>query len=299
MDLLALRYFRSVARLEHISRAAEELRVAQPSLSRTIARLEDELGVPLFDRQGRQIRLNRFGALFLRRVERVLNELDDARRELADAAGLEHGSVAVAAETALTLVEMLSAFQRDHPGVDVRLFQATAAEMERRLAERRVDLCVASQPVTGPGLHTQELLREEVLLAVPVDHRLAGRERVTVRELADEPFVTTRPGHWQRALADRLFAAVGLEPRVVCEGDEPGVTQYLISSGLGIGLVPAMSRQVVTELSAQPAVSWVRVEGADAVRVLSLVRRTDAYLSVAAERLADFVVRWFARPAPA
>ncbi|KOG85386.1 LysR family transcriptional regulator, partial [Streptomyces varsoviensis] len=89
MDLLSLRCFQVVARHEHISRAAAELRVAQPSVSRTIARLEAGLGVRLFDRNGRQVRLNQYGAAFLRRVDRALGELDDARRELADAAGLD------------------------------------------------------------------------------------------------------------------------------------------------------------------------------------------------------------------
>src|ERR671935_1288427 len=92
MDLLQLHYFRTVARLEHVTRAAEELRVAQPALSRTIARLEAELGVPLFDRLGRRLALNRFGAAFLVRVDRALGELEEARRELQDSAGLARGS---------------------------------------------------------------------------------------------------------------------------------------------------------------------------------------------------------------
>src|SRR5688572_28405026 len=113
MDLQTLRSFQVVARLEHISRAAEDLHVSQPSLSRTIRNLENEIGVPLFDRQGRRIRLIRFGAAFLRRVDRGLGELDDARRELADAAGLEHGSISVATETLLTLSGLLARFRAE------------------------------------------------------------------------------------------------------------------------------------------------------------------------------------------
>src|SRR2546428_13358678 len=93
MDLLQLHYFRTVARLEHMTRAAEALLIAQPALSQTIARLEDELGVPLFDRLGRRIRLNLFGKAFLERVERVFAELDQGRRELADLVGGEQGRV--------------------------------------------------------------------------------------------------------------------------------------------------------------------------------------------------------------
>ena len=97
MDLLQLHYFQTVARLEHVTRAAEELRVAQPALSKTIARLEAELGVPLFDRRGRRVALNAGGRAFLRHVHRVFREVEDGRLELADLAGLARGSVTVAA----------------------------------------------------------------------------------------------------------------------------------------------------------------------------------------------------------
>ncbi|GAA2309664.1 transcriptional regulator [Streptomyces caniferus] len=290
MDLLSLRYFREVARREHISRAARELRVAQPSVSRTIARLEAELGVPLFDRQGRTIRLNRYGAAFLVRVERALSELDDGRRELADAAGLDDGSVAVAAETLLPLTELLAGFRAAHPGVTVRCLQSTPEVMREQLRAREVDFCVASQPLTGPGLGAVRLLRDEVLLVVAAGHPLAARERVTVAEIADEPFITTRTGHWQRALLERLFSKIGRRPIISCEGDEPGATHFLVAAGLGIGLIPAVAR---AELPQVP-LAWLHLDTPDCVRTLSLVRREDSYLSTAAARFRDMAVAHFA-----
>jgi DNA-binding transcriptional LysR family regulator len=291
MDLLQLRYFQAVARREHLSQAAAELRVAQPSLSRAIARLEADLGVPLFDRVGRGLRLNRFGARFLRRVDRVLHELDDARRELGDAAGLDHGSIAVAAETLLTLTGVITEFRAEHPGVDIRLYQSSAATMATQLRTREVDLCFASQPLPGPDLRTRELLREEVVLAVPAGHRLAGRESVRLEDVAGEPFVTTRPGYWPRELCDRLFAAAGLRPEYGCESDEPGATGDLIAAGLGVGLVPGFSR---TATSHAP-VAWLHLDVPDCHRVLTLVWRADAYISAAAQRLGDFASDYFRR----
>ncbi|MGH3586407.1 MAG: LysR family transcriptional regulator [Pseudonocardia sp.] len=286
MDLLQLRYFQVVARRQHISKAAEELRVAQPSVSRTIARLEKELGVPLFDRIGRQVRLNAFGAMFLRRVDRALGELDEARRELADSAGLDHGRVAVAAETLLTVTGLLARFRAEHPGVDVRLFQSNAELMARQLADREVDLCFASQPLTGPSLRSVELLREEVLLGVPPTHPFASRDRVTVDELAGEPIVTTRPGYWPRTMLDRLFAEAGLSPVIACECDEPGATQDLITAGLGVGLGPAMALRVAS----RAPITWTRVDVPGFERVLSIVWHGDTYLSAAARELRDAAV---------
>ncbi|GCD96145.1 LysR family transcriptional regulator [Embleya hyalina] len=283
MDLLQLRYFQAVARREHIGRAAEDLRVAQPSVSRTIARLEKGLGVPLFDRRGRRVRLNAAGAAFLRRVDRALGELDDGRRELADIAGLGHGHVTVAAETLLSVTEVLARFRAERPGVDVRLLQANADAMVRHLGEREVDVCFASQPLVGPALVSVELVREEVLLAVPATHPLARRERVAVAELAGEPLVTSRPGYWPRTLLDRLFAGTGLRPVIACETDEPGVMGELIGAGLGVGLVPAMSRRAVTSA---PIVR-LHVDAPGCERVLSAVWRADTYMSAAAGRLRD------------
>src|SRR5262252_3894795 len=107
MDLLQLHYFRTVARLEHVTRAAEELRVAQPALSKTMARLEGELGVPLFERRGRRIALNTGGRAFLRHVDRIFMALEDGRQELADLAGLARGTVTIAATTLHLLADLL------------------------------------------------------------------------------------------------------------------------------------------------------------------------------------------------
>src|SRR3954466_1323731 len=111
-----------VARLEHLSRAADELRVAQPSLSRTIARLESELGTPLFDRAGR-LRLNDAGKLFRGYVERSLGELEAGRRAVVEATSEGFGTVRLASETFLTLIGPLAAFKRAHPDVEVELRQ--------------------------------------------------------------------------------------------------------------------------------------------------------------------------------
>ncbi|MGW2489221.1 LysR family transcriptional regulator [Streptomyces sp. NPDC001606] len=293
MDLLSLRYFQAVARHQHISRAAAELRVAQPSVSRTIIRLEAELGVPLFDRPGRRVRLNEHGAAFLRRVDRALAELDDAQREMADASGAGPGRIAVAAETLLQLSDVLSAFRALRPEAKVRLFQAPVDAMGRHLATGDVDFALASQPLAGPELRSVELVREEVLLAVPPGHRLAGRQRVTVAELAAEEFVSTRPGHWQRVLLERLFAREGLTPRVVCEGDEAAATPGLIGAGLGIGLMPAVARRALGD---DGHVGWLHLDAPDCHRTLTLVWRRHAYLSPAAQDFRRLATERFALP---
>jgi DNA-binding transcriptional LysR family regulator len=195
--------------------------------------------------------------MFLARADRALDELDQAQHELRDAAGLAQGTVAVAAETLRTLSGLVAGFLAGHPGVRFRLFQSPAPAMAAQLQAGEVDLCLASQQLPGPALASAELLSiellsEEVLLAVPPSHRLAGRTRAAVSELAGEPFVTTRPGYWQRALTDRIFT----DAVIVCEGDEPYAIRGLISAGVGIGLMPAMARR----LAPDPPVGWLHLD---------------------------------------
>lgn len=287
MDLNSLRQFLVVARLEHLSHAADELRVAQPSLSRTIARLESELRTPLFDRAGR-LRLNDTGRLFRDYVERALGELEAGRRAVAEATSGSFGTARLASETFLTFIGPLTAFKRAHPGVEVELRQTPAAEMARRLLAHDVDLCAASQPISTEGLEAVPLLDEAIWLATPFDHPLAGRTSVTIEELAGEPFIAAGKGHWHRRLLDRLFAARDLTPKIVCEGDELGAIAELIKAGLGVGLVPDLAKRSFPSDSA----AWIAVDAPDCRRTLTLYWGAGNHLSPAARGLRDTIIGW-------
>jgi DNA-binding transcriptional LysR family regulator len=287
MDLNALHQFLAVAREEHLSRAAAELRVAQPALSRTIARLEAELGTPLFDRAGR-LRLNETGSIFRDHVERALGELEAGRRAVAEAVSGGTGSVRLASETFLPLTGPIAAFKAAHPEIDVRLRQMAPAEMEQALRADDVDLCLSSQPVAAPGSASTVVHVEQVWLATPPGHRLAASTQVTVEDLADEPFVITRPGQWQRRLLDWLFADRNLEPRIVCEIDEPAATYVLVGTGLGVSLFPEIARLIRPE----PDVAWVGIDHPHCNRTLSLHWASDDRLSAAARLMRSQITGW-------
>jgi DNA-binding transcriptional LysR family regulator len=287
MELNSLKQFLVVARLEHLSRAADELRIAQPSLSRTIARLERELGTTLFDRSGR-LQLNDAGKLFRDHVERCLGELEAGRRAVAEATSEGLGTVRLASETFLTLSGPLAAFKRAHPAIEIELHWSPAEDMARRLRAQDVDLCVASQPIHAEGLESLHLFDDAVGVGVPLDHPLAGRTSVSIDELADQPFVTARKGHWLRRLLDRLFAAQGLTPKIVCESDEHSAIADLISAGLGIGLVPAYARRSATRASAV----WIAVDNPDCRRTVTLHWGADSHLSTAARLMRTTITNW-------
>ncbi|MBE3559006.1 MAG: LysR family transcriptional regulator [Ktedonobacteraceae bacterium] len=291
MDLLQLRYFQTVARLEHMTHAARELAIAQPSLSQTIARLEEELGAPLFDRQGRQIRLNQPGRLFLQHVERVFSELEQGKREIADLTGLERGHVALAVIGSYLLPDLLKAFLSLYPHISFRLFQQhSTLTVLHQLENSNIDLCITSPPIQQPGIGWVSLITEEIFLVVPPHHRLAGAGSIRLGEVAHETFVGLKPGNSMRDITDDFCRRAGFTPNVAFEGDEPEVVRGLVGAGLGIAFWPALAWR-------NPSVSGVvRLHVTEPVcqRTIGLAWLQGRYLSLAARRFREFVIDYFA-----
>lgn len=296
MDLLQLKYFQTVARLEHMTRAAKELSIAQPSLSQTIARLEDELGVPLFEREGRHIRLNAFGRALLQHVEHLFGELDEARQELADLAGTEQGQIALSVIVPQILPELLGAFRDLHPHISFRLFhQHTPQAMQQQLERGEVDLCITSPLLEPEDICQQEdigwvpLLNEEIYLAVPPDHPLAERESIHLSEVAHDSFISLKPGDSFRDLTDRFCRQAGFAPRIVFEGDETETIRGLVRAGLGVCFIPRLMVRSIPHLTARV----LPVAEPRCRRQLWLAWRKTHYLSQAAQQFRTFVIQYF------
>ncbi|WP_206832384.1 LysR family transcriptional regulator [Alicyclobacillus fructus] len=290
MDLLQLTYFRTLARVEHMTRAAMELRIAQPSLSKTIARLEAELGVPLFDRTGRNLRLNAYGRAFLARVDRALTEMEEARRELEQMAKAQDETVILTVSTTRLLPGLLRAFLREHPSVRVRQYSGSAEEMTRQIVRGEADFCISGARMAGDEIAWEPLVVEEVYLIVPAGHPLAARTSVRLSELRDEPFICVNQGHEFRELTDGFCRAAGFEPKVHFSGDEADVIADLVRQGLGVAFVPALTWW---EREAHET-RRLRIEAPRCQRVIGLAWSRRHHLTRAAEAFRDFARRYFA-----
>ncbi len=293
MELLQLAYFRVVAQLEHMTRAAEELHVTQPALSRAISRLEREVGVPLFDRRGRGLRLTQYGATFLGHVDRVFQELDDAAAELRDLGGLERGSVSLAAGALHWLPEVLQPFLAVHPEVRFRLARRSLPELVRLVEDGEVDYCFL--PGVPPGTRTawRHLRTAPIALMVPLSHRLAGRARIALGELAGEEMILGKPGDILREVMDGYFRQAGIRPRVASEVDEPAAVEDFVAAGLGVAFIPGLLQSPPHGLTARIAITDPPCELA-----LGLAWNTDRYLSLAARAFRDHVIAHFADDLP-
>ena len=292
MDLLQLKYFQVVAQMEHMTRAAERLSIAQPSLSQSIARLEEDLGVPLFDRQGRRIQLNQFGRVFLKRVESVFAELDEGRREIADLAGLEHGLIALAVASTQILPDLLSAFLLQYPQVRFRLFQQHAlTTVVQQLERGEIDLCISSPPIEHPGIAWVPLITEEIFLLVPTGHPLARRGSIRLIEAMNEPFISLKPGHGLRDIMDDLCKQAGFVPNIAFEGDETATIRGLVTAGLGVTFMAAQLWKETVDLPIVP----LHITEPDCQRTVGLAWQKERYLSVATRHFQQFVIEYFAR----
>ena len=185
LDLRLVRYFTVVADHRHFGRAAAELRVAQPSLSRQIRHLEQQLGVRLLDRTPQGTRLTEAGEVFLPRARALLRSA--AQTAAATRAAAEPSRIAVGCTPGLIITPLMRTLRHQHPDADVRTLHLDWNEARDALLDHRVDGVVARLPLRTDGLDVTILYDEPRLLLVPLDHRLAGKESVTLDDIADEP----------------------------------------------------------------------------------------------------------------
>lgn len=290
MELLQLEYFQVVANLEHMTAAAHNLHVTQSSLSKTIQRLEEDLGVPLFDRSGRRLRLNKFGRAFLSRVNKALFQLEQGRREINDLSCPESGAVELAVTTASTLTQLLQNFRAKRPHIDFHVQMLKTEEMIEPLHRGDFDFCLSSPSVHGEGIECITLGFDSVLVAVPKGHRLGDRSSVSISELKDELFVGLKRGYPTRDLTDRICKSCGFTPKHVYEGDEPARLRSLMDAEIGIFFIPETS---TWSISQGEQIKFLRVEELKSVREIGLSWHRGRYLSHAALDFREIVLEYF------
>ncbi|GGG52274.1 LysR family transcriptional regulator [Paenibacillus radicis (ex Gao et al. 2016)] len=288
MELLQLQYFLTVARLEHVTEAARSLHVTQSSLSKTIQRLEEDLGVPLFDRIGRKLRLNAYGSSFLRRTERALFELEQGKQELNDLSSPEHGTLELAVTAASTLPHILREFRKKRPYIQFHVQMLTTQEMVTLLHRGEVDFCLSSPAVQGEDIECQIVFNDPIMVAVPIGHPLAERNRVSLTELKDESFVGVKKGYGTRDLVDAVCESAGFTPHYVYEGDEPARLSTLVEAEIGIAFIPGTAR------NPREQIKYLQVEDHELIREIALLSHRSRYISRAALEFREVVVEYFA-----
>lgn len=241
MQITQLQYFLTVGRLEHMSKAAMELQISQSSLSKTIRRLEEDIGVPLFDRKGKSIRLNLYGHIFYKKVEKALKDLNDAKEEIQDLANIREDSLTINVMNSKLLPSLFSRFYNKRPNIKIQQFILQDASALQRLLEGTLDLMIVPNPIVDHRITWIPLFEEEMFLIVPKNHPFAHRKRISLIEAKDERFICYEKGQSMRITAERLFLEAGFTPNIAFEGDDLSIILQLVNEGAGISFFPKYS----------------------------------------------------------
>jgi DNA-binding transcriptional LysR family regulator len=277
-----LRSLLALGEHEHVTEAAASLGTSQPTLSRTLSRVEAELGARLFERDARGAHPNPLGALALAAAQDIVERYDRLRRDLATLLDPDSGTVRLAFldSMATSLVpRLLRDFRGAAQHIRVELRQEPGHEILRDLAMGAAELALISPRPDGPH-GWLALQRQTLVLVVPAGHRLAARRRIRPADVSGEDFVTVPAGFGFRTLVDELFAGAGL--RITFESEDLATIEGLVGAGLGVALMPSQLAGVSNTVG-------IPLAAAGAERVVGLTWRTDRSLAPAAERFLAFV----------
>ncbi|MFF7727038.1 LysR family transcriptional regulator [Streptomyces sp. NPDC008001] len=279
LDLRLVRYFTVVAEQRHFGRAADVLHVAQPSLSRQIRRLEEQLGARLLDRTPQGTRLTEAGEAFLRHARTLLRSAGQAVARTRAVAEPSH--ITIGYTTGLIVTPAVRDLRRRHPEAEVRTRYLAWNEPRAALLKYQVDAAVARMPFATDDLHVTVLHDEPRLLMVPVDHRLAGKDSVTLDDIAEEPMVCLPDPMWN------AFWRVDPRPdgRRAPGGPVVGTVEdkhEVIASGQAVAIVPAGARTT----NRRPDLVTIALEGVEPGHVVLATRADDHRRLVTAFRKA-------------
>lgn len=283
MDLRVLQYALAVYEQKSFTKAAQTLHMAQPSLSQQIAKLEDELGFPLFKRGSKPIESTPMGLLILQKAEKMIQMRDDLLWEAREKTqGMGH-TLRIGAPVITgghILPPLLKAFDELYPEVRVSLVEDTTDQLERQAAEGLVDLAILPLPIEDERLGLEVMLQEKLLLAVPPEKKEWLPPITTVTALQDvqnAPWILLKKGYGFRRVVLDLCASSGFSPHVLYETSSIETAQSLVAHGLGITLVPEM----ILRKREEPKPIYLPLEP-QPQRTVAFVFLKDRYLSLAA-----------------
>ena len=233
MELSQLRYFLDTARTQHITRSAQRLHIAQPALTKSIHKLEDELGVPLFFRSGRNVVLTAYGQYLRDRLEPILNSIDTIPSDLAHMAETENHTVRLAVMAASAIVtQAIIEYKKKYPKVNFHVLQNPDNELFD--IEITTNLFYnSSEPE-----HNRFVCTEKIYLAVPDTDKYKNITSIELAEVKDEGFISLFGSKQLRSICDKFCHHAGFEPNIIFESDSPDAVKNMIAANLGIGFWP-------------------------------------------------------------
>lgn len=285
MELHQLRYFVAVAETGGFVKAAQRCGVAQPSLSQQIRKLEDELGVALFDRSSRGAVSTEAGRALLPRAQRILAEVRETVAGVKEDVESGRGPLSVGAIPTMApylMPRVLSCFLREHPDCELTVREDLTDRLIEAVVDHELDAAVMSTPVDHPALHVEVIGREPLLVVAPAGSPLP--ERLQVKDLTDEPAVVLHEVHCLGQQIADFCSTARLRRRIVCRSTQLPTVLSLVGLGLGVSIVPEMAARQDSD----PSRVYRRLQGRPE-REIAIVRRSDRSVSTLCQRFLELL----------
>ena len=296
MEITQLTYFKTVAKYESFTKAAMELHITQSALSRSIAQLENEIGILLFERKkGGKITLNSDGRFFLQHVIQVLNTLENTVSAVKEMAGLERGVVNVALTEAVYITHILHRFILDFPDVRLNCRLQSEAQIKASLDDGTLNFAVSDHPIYGQDLEWSSLYRDQLSVMLPPGHPLCGRKCISAAELSNDRFIISNLGFGMESAVVKLCQQAGFTPRVVYEGTGEELCGQLVSDGIGVMIAPHsinLGRSAATGVG-DPMTAAIPLSDAFAYNEIGIVQKSGQFQSNAALELFRRITDYF------
>jgi DNA-binding transcriptional LysR family regulator len=289
VELYQMRYVLAVADHGSFTRAAAALHVVQPALSQGIRRLENELGLQLFDRIPRGIRPTVAGEAFIHHIRRALADVERAERAVAELRDLKAGRVTLGLTPSATIAilpRLLETYRSEYPGIQVEVIEEMTDALVDLLAAGRVDLALVSLPIDATEITAEPLYDERLALTIGRDHRLVGAESVALADLVEEMWILPYRRHGVRRLIEEACAAAGFTPRIAVELTGLGPIKELVQRGLGISVLPPA---VVAPEASLGLLAVVPISSPTIIRTVGVARRSEDQLTRAAAKMLAMV----------
>jgi DNA-binding transcriptional LysR family regulator len=289
MELRQLQYMLKVAEERSFSKAAQKLYLSQPSLSQCIQRIEQQLGLPLFDRSTTPLSLTYAGEVFVETARRMLNLNHQLQTQIQEIVDFKKGRLTVGISNtrgSFFLPNILPLFCKKFPGIELILEEGTLAELEDLAMKGVTDLSFVTLPLSTPHFICEPLLTENIVLVVPRSHplyKLASNRppwpQIHLADLREEPFILLKKGRNLRKIADQCFINSGLNPRIIFESQSPETVLSLVKAGMGI----TFGTDVLAQFGAFPdQIAFFTLDEPLPSRTFAVVYRKERYLSRAA-----------------
>lgn len=292
MELHQLKYAVIVAKYQNFTRASEELCLSQPSLSQQITKLEEELGVKLFERNTRNVVITSAGRTFIEQAKHVLGEIEDIKHSMQEHMALLKGQFSIGAIPVvgkLKLSTLITAFQKKHPRLDIHISEGGSLVLFEQLCLANLDAAILTPPLEQDTsmVDFYPLIQDELVLVVSAEHPLASRSMVDFADTAQEKFICPNSTTGAYGILLQACRNAGFEPKQACECSQVDTVMSLVSDGVGIACFSSR----VANAYADPGIRIVRLANAPSKSIfLATLKRNTKAPAVTAFR--DFASEW-------